>query len=279
MRTTSLTALICATAIAMGCGGGGGGSSSGGSATAPATVSGITTDTLMYSKTAHITVNGQNLPGGVTLVSSGCSNIALLPGGTTTQLVYTCQPVVSGAMTITVKASDSSTLLSINPTVPVPQVTMITTTGQMILELYPNNAPITVANFMQYVESGFYTNLIFHRVVPGFVIQGGGFNSSLQQATTLAPIVLEMPNGLSNIRGSVAMARTSVLNSATSQFFINLVDNTNLDSLSGGYAVFGTVVTGMSVVDQIALVPTQTINNLTNVPVTTIFINSMTQTQ
>ena len=220
------------------------------------------------------------MSGGITLVSSGCSNIALLSGGTTTQLAYTCQPVVSGAMTITVKSSDGSTLSTISPTVPVPQVTMNTTMGQMVLELYPNNAPITVANFMQYVASGFYSNLIFHRVVPGFVIQGGGFNSSLQQAATSAPITLEMPNGLSNIRGSVAMARTSVLNSATSQFFINLVDNsTNLDSAGGGYAVFGNVVTGMSVADQIALISTYTINGMSNVPASPIIISSMTQTQ
>ena len=278
MRIAGFVTLIIAAALAAGCSGGG--SSSGGSASTTATVSGVTTDTLMYSKTAHITVNGQNLSGGITLVSSGCSNIALLSGGTTTQLAYTCQPVVSGAMTITVKSSDGSTLSTISPTVPVPQVTMNTTMGQMVLELYPNNAPITVANFMQYVASGFYSNLIFHRVVPGFVIQGGGFNSSLQQAATSAPITLEMPNGLSNIRGSVAMARTSVLNSATSQFFINLVDNsTNLDSAGGGYAVFGNVVTGMSVADQIALISTYTINGMSNVPASPIIISSMTQTQ
>jgi peptidyl-prolyl cis-trans isomerase A (cyclophilin A) len=246
----------------------------------PASVSGVTTDTLTYSKTVHITVNGQNLLGGITLVAPGCSNIALVAGGTTSQVVYTCTPAVSGSMPITVNALGGSALSSISPTVPVPQVTMVTTMGQMVLELYPNNAPITVANFMQYVASGFYSNLIFHRVIPGFVIQGGGFTSSLQQPTTLAPITFEWPNGLSNTLGSVAMARTSALNSATSQFFINLVDNSaTFDSSTSGYAVFGAVVSGMSVVDSMAGVPTQTVGSYQNVPVTPIVINSMTQTQ
>lgn len=281
MKTVVWVTVLCAAALVAGCSGGGG------SAAAPdapaavsATVSGVTSDTLMYGKTAHITVNGQNLPGGITLVASGCSNIALVAGGTTTQVVYTCQPVVSGAMPLAVHAADGSTLSSINLTVPVPQVTVNTTMGQMVLELYPNNAPTTVANFMQYVASGFYNNLIFHRVVPGFVIQGGGYSSSLQPATTLAPITLEIPNGLSNIRGSVAMARTPVLDSATSQFFINLVDNsTSLDSAGGGYAVFGAVVTGMDVADQMAVVQALTINGFAGVPVTPIVITSMTQTQ
>ncbi|MBC7860573.1 MAG: peptidylprolyl isomerase [Burkholderiaceae bacterium] len=152
---------------------------------------------------------------------------------------------------------------------------MKTTRGDMLLELYPSNAPITVNNFLQYVNAGFYANLLFHRVEPGFVIQGGGFTTALQQAATNAPIKLEVPNGLSNLRGTVAMARTGVLDSATSQFFINLADaNAALDTAGGGYAVFGKVVSGMGTVDTIAAVPTQTA-----VPLTQVVINSMTQTQ
>lgn len=146
--------------------------------------------------------------------------------------------------------------------------------GDMLLELYPNQAPITVANFMQYVNANFYNNLIFHRVVANFVVQGGGYNAAMQAASTRAPIKLEVGKGLSNLRGTLAMARTGVLDSATSQFFINTVDNIQLDTLGGGYAVFGKVVSGLSVVDQINLLPTSS-----DIPLTPVVINSMTQTQ
>ncbi|MBC7499546.1 MAG: peptidylprolyl isomerase [Herminiimonas sp.] len=157
---------------------------------------------------------------------------------------------------------------------------MKTSLGDTVLELYPNNAPITVNNFLQYVSAGFYTNLIFHRVFPNFVIQGGGFNASLQQAVTRSAIKLEASNGLSNLRGTIAMARTSVADSATSQFFINTVDNVTLDTSGGGYAVFGKVVSGLTtVVDKIAAVPTTTVNGVGDVPVTPVVITSTTQTQ
>lgn len=280
MKTIHLMTAFCAASLTAACGGGGG------SSPAPVpppvvvatTVSSVTTDTLMYSKAARITVNGQNLSSAVSVVAPGCDGIAAVAGGTTSQLVYTCKPVVSGPITVSVQAN-GATLATITPSVPTPQVTMQTSLGQMILELNPKQAPITVANFMQYVASGFYNGLIFHRVVPGFVIQGGGFNSSLQPATTLAPIKLEVPNGLSNIRGSIAMARTTAPDSASSQFFINSVDNVSLDTSGGGYAVFGSVVAGLPVADAIAAVPTQTSGGFTNVPVTPIVITSATQTR
>lgn len=144
-----------------------------------------------------------------------------------------------------------------------PRVELDTTEGTIVLELYENQAPVTVANFLQYVKSGFYDGTIFHRVIPGFMIQGGGFTESLHQKPTRKPIENEADNGLENERGTIAMARTSVPNSATSQFFINLVNNSNLnyrdDSRAGaGYAVFGKVIKGMDVVDRIAQVPTGT---------------------
>ncbi len=163
---------------------------------------------------------------------------------------------------------------------PYPQVTMVTTKGTIIVELYPANAPATVANFLQYVTDGFYANKIFHRVINNFMIQGGGFDAQLNMAPNRPPIALEVCNGLSNTRGTIAMARTSVLNSATSQFFINVVDNTSLDTSGGGYAVFGKVVSGLDVVDLIKAVPTQTVNGFgENVPVTPITITSATKTQ
>ena len=161
-----------------------------------------------------------------------------------------------------------------------PQVTMVTTKGTIVVELYPLNAPATVSNFLQYVTDGFYKNKIFHRVISNFVVQGGGFDAQLNLAANRAPIPLEVCNGLSNTRGTIAMARTADLNSATSQFYVNVVDNTSLDTNGGGYAVFGKVVSGMDVVDLIKAVPTQTVNGFgADVPVTPITITSVTKTQ
>jgi peptidyl-prolyl cis-trans isomerase A (cyclophilin A) len=136
-----------------------------------------------------------------------------------------------------------------------------------------------VNNFLKYVGSGFYTGTIFHRVIPNFVVQAGGFTTGLAQMTpTYAPITLETNNGLSNLTGTLAMARTSDPNSATSQFYVNLVDNTSLDytsSASPGYAVFGKVTTGIAVINAIGSMPTGTSNGLTDVPTTEVVITSM----
>ncbi|MBN2361743.1 MAG: peptidyl-prolyl cis-trans isomerase [Deltaproteobacteria bacterium] len=133
-----------------------------------------------------------------------------------------------------------------------PRVQLETSQGKIVIELYPEKAPLSVENFLKYVNDGFYDGLIFHRVVPGFVVQGGGYTPDFKPRQVRAPIKLEAQNGLSNARGTVAMARTGNPNSATSQFFINLVDNTQLDTLGGGYAVFGRVVSGLEVADAIA---------------------------
>ena len=163
---------------------------------------------------------------------------------------------------------------------PFPQVTMVTTKGSFVVELYPLNAPVTVDNFLQYVKDDFYKNKIFHRVISNFVVQGGGFDAQLNLAANRPPIALEACNGLSNTRSTIAMARTDVLNSATSQFYINVVDNVTLDTSGGGYAVFGRVISGMDVVDAIRAVPTQTVSGFgTDVPVTPITILSATRTQ
>ncbi|NRR32505.1 peptidylprolyl isomerase [Oxalobacteraceae bacterium] len=182
-------------------------------------------------------------------------------------------------MAIVVKSPAGATLATISPVVPAPQVTISTSLGDMVIELYPANAPLTVNNFLKYVSSNFYTNLIFHRTVPGFVIQGGGLDAALKESATNPAIKLEMPNGLSNLRGTIAMARTEVLDSATSQFFINTVDNTRLDTAGGGYAVFGKVVTGLRSVDAIVAVPTKSVGDYDNVPVTPVTILSATQTR
>ena len=141
-----------------------------------------------------------------------------------------------------------------------PQVDLKTNHGTIRLELYPAKAPKTVENFLQYVKSGHYDGTIFHRVINNFMIQGGGMKTDMTQKPTRAPIPLESRNGLVNVRGSVAMARTSDPNSASAQFFINVKDNDFLDAANArdghGYAVFGKVVSGMDVVDKIKAVPT-----------------------
>jgi cyclophilin family peptidyl-prolyl cis-trans isomerase len=157
------------------------------------------------------------------------------------------------------------------PTTPTPVTLTVThkvrlTTNQGVIELGldRNHAPITVDNFLKYVNAGFYTNTLFHRVIRDFVIQGGGFTRNtagvvVEKTPTYAPIALESRNGLSNVRGTIAMARTSVPDSATSQFYINTVDNKALDypgTDGNGYAVFGTVLTGLDVVDKIRAVNT-----------------------
>jgi peptidyl-prolyl cis-trans isomerase A (cyclophilin A) len=160
-----------------------------------------------------------------------------------------------------------------------PVVQMETTLGTVKIELYPAKAPLSVKNFLDYVNSGFYNGTIFHRVMPGFMIQGGGFTADRKQKETRAPIKNEADNGLTNDRGTIAMARTASPDSATSQFFINVVDNAGLNRPKPdghGYAVFGKVVAGMEVVDKIVATPTQRLNMLfANLPVTPVTITSM----
>ena len=157
-----------------------------------------------------------------------------------------------------------------------PVVVLDTSLGAITLELYPDKAPITVENFLKYVDEGFYDNLIFHRVMPGFMVQGGGMTDQMVEKSEgkHQPIKNESSNGLSNDRGTVAMARTANPNSATCQFFINHVDNPNLDTYGGGYTVFGKVIDGIDVVDKIAKVPTTTRGPHENVPLKPVYIKS-----
>lgn len=178
------------------------------------------------------------------------------------------------------KAGTGAAALAAGPT-----VCMQTSKGEMVVELFPTQAPVTAANFLRYVDEGFYAGTLFHRVIPGFVIQGGGFTSGLKyRMPTHDPIVLESNNGLKNLTYTLSMARTGIPNSATSQFFVNLVDNHGLDYNAtvkdpNGYAVFGRVIHGTSVVEQIATVPTTAVlipnvTTLYNVPITEVVIRS-----
>ena len=163
-----------------------------------------------------------------------------------------------------------------------PRVQFETTLGTIVFELDETAAPITSANFLAYVDSGFFDGsdglgpTIVHRIVPGFVIQGGGLTEDLDTKATMPAIVNESGNGLSNVRGAISMARTTDPNSATSQFFVNLVDNPSLDE-GDGYAVFGGVVEGMDVVDAIAEVETETVGQYEGVPLVPIVVMSATR--
>ncbi len=177
-------------------------------------------------------------------------------------------------MSIPIKSALVTALLAFAATAaPAQTVRLSTTEGEIRIELDAEKAPKSVANFLQYVKSGHYNGTIFHRVIENFMVQGGGYDAKMNQKPTKPPIPLESRNGLNNVRGTVAMARTGDPNSATSQFFVNVVDNAFLDAANArdgnGYAVFGRVIEGMDVVDKIRITPTAA----QDVPVKPITIN------
>ncbi len=182
-----------------------------------------------------------------------------------------------GALVMAMAVADDAAAAS------APQVLMKTSMGEVVIELYPDKAPKTVDNFLQYVRDGHYAGTVFHRVINGFMIQGGGFAKSMYEGKiapkeTRGPIELESKNGLRNDTGWIAMARTSVPNSATSQFFINVVNNDMLNHPQPdghGYAVFGKVIRGMEVVQAIRAVKTRSMGPMADVPVEPVVIESV----
>lgn len=162
-----------------------------------------------------------------------------------------------------------------------PVVVISTTAGEITLELFKDRAPVSVQNFLEYAADGFFAGTIFHRVIPNFMIQGGGFEPGMIEKGTRPPILNEATNGLSNVRGTVGMARTRALRSATSQFYINVADNRSKLDHRGygpdefGYAVFGRVLSGMDVVDSIAAVPTRTVGPHADVPAQDVVIKAV----
>ncbi len=181
---------------------------------------------------------------------------------------FLCALILFGMTTITVAQSKEDTT----------KVEMTTTMGKFTVLLFEKESPISTKNFLAYVDSGFYGGLIFHRVIPDFMIQGGGFLKNMtKRQTILPPIKNESENGRKNNRGTLAMARTPDPHSATSQFFVNLVDNPRLDfsSRGWGYAVFGKVIEGLDIIDKIGVVGTQTVGQFENVPVQPVIIISV----
>lgn len=163
-----------------------------------------------------------------------------------------------------------------------PMVLLETSSGDILIELYADKAPATVANFLQYVDDGFYKNTVFHRVIKDFMIQGGGYSVRMEEKPTRAPIANEATNGLKNLRGTVAMARTAEPHSAAAQFFINTVDNEDLDHTEPteegfGYCVFGEVVEGIEVVDKIQKLKTKPQGIHTDAPVDMVVITGLSR--
>ncbi len=275
-RTRSLLPMFCCAALLAACGG-----SSVESVVPIVTAATASTDGAngvgSYGKKLLITVSGSSLDKGITLGSSGCSNMTLLTAApyesNATTAYYECKVSSAGTVNVLVLRNSSGITLSTVPvSVPQPQVTITVgngtaSLGSFVITLSPAQAPITVANFLNYVETRFYEGVVFHRLSPNFVLQGGGYASGLDPDSTTTPtlkpanaaITLEDFRGLSNLQWTVAMARTGVADSATSQFFINLVDNTFLDGnlFNGtrGYAVFGNVSAGTDVITALTAQP------------------------
>ena len=256
-------------------------SACGGSTGFPPTITGVKPQSLMYGKSATIYLGGKDLRTSLVVDTNGaCTNPSFASNSTTDTLVLNCTVQVAGDFVLNVKSDTGEVVYSGTLTVPKPQVGLVTALGNIIVELDPAAAPITVKNFLSYANSGYYRSTLFHRVISGFMIQGGGYTTGLvKKAGQLAPIVLESKNGLSNLRGTIAMARTNDPNSATSEFFINHVDNLFLDysATSPGYAVFGKVVQGMDVVDAIAAKATGVFNGYADVPLEDITITAALQ--
>jgi peptidyl-prolyl cis-trans isomerase A (cyclophilin A) len=247
LALTACAVGLCALLAA--CGGGGGGATE----NRVASVTAVTADTLpSYDAVTTFSVAGANLDLGVTASATGCTGPAVVAGGTATAIKVTCTPSRDGEITLSLSTTTGTLLKSTSFNVPKPQVRMTTSAGNVLIELEPAKAPITVKNFLAYVQEGFYVNTVFHRIISTFMAQGGGFNfgtTYTAKPATRPAIVLEKTTatGLSNTAKTIAMARTSAPDSATSQFFINLVDNAFLNAQGSadgnGYAVFGTVVT------------------------------------
>ena len=256
-------------------------SSCGGGSDFLPTITGVKPQTLQYGKLATIYLGGKDLRSNLVVETNGaCTNPSFAANSTTEVLILNCNLKVTGDLTLIVKTDAGVVINTTTLTVPLPQVSIVTSAGSIVLELDPIAAPITVNNFLNYANSGFYRNTLFHRVISGFMIQGGGYTTGMVKKEGLKePIVLESNNGLTNIRGTVAMARTSAPNSAASEFFINHVDNLflNYNSTNPGYAVFGKVIQGMDVVDAIASKPTTASNGFSDVPLEDITMTSALQ--
>ncbi len=282
IRRRPIRALFLAGTLALtlaACGGGGNGPS----------ISSINASGLAYSRTATITANGSGLNDPtlfMTVEGLPCDNVTRSSGASDSQVQFSCLIRGVGEMSPRIRMSDGKELGRIALNVPLPRVSFAIrregTTANVLIEIDPRLAPRTAANFMTYVELGFYRDTLIHRVLPGQIAQGGGFTSGpTPKAPLLPPIPLESNNGVKNLRGTIAMARTALPDSAQAQYYFNIKDNPEFDRISDeqpGYAVFGTVVEGQDVLDAIGQVVTAAASPaLPNLPVNNIVVTSVLQ--
>ena len=257
----------------------------GGSSSAPdLAVSDIAVNQLKYGQPSQFTLTGNFSDNEINVSTKNCKGLALVAGGTTTSKSVTCtiSAAGTGVVILEAKLADGTVLKSVSFDVPNPQVSLVTNLGSMVVELNPTATPLSTDNFLQYVNSKFYDNTIIHRIVTTgiFVAQGGWLSPTpAVQPGQKAAIALEVNKGLSNLKGTIAMARSAELNSATSQFYFNLADNVALDTAGGGYAVFGKVVAGAEVLDAMANVKTITAFGLADFPASNVIVLSATQTK
>lgn len=262
-------------------------SACGGGSSGSVQVTTLSAGSLNYSRVGVVTVNGSGLddPNLQMTVEGPCGAVVRAPNPTDSQTQFGCQLLGVGAFVATVRKGNGDEIGRVKYDVLNPQVVMSVTqgsrTGTMTIELDPRAAPITALNFMRYVGAGFYNTTVIHRVVAGTLAQGGGYTTGpVNKDPTYGPIVLEN-TGLSNLRGTIAMARSSLPDSATSQFYLNIKDNLDFDRVDDtrpGYAVFGHVIEGLDVLDEIGKVNTTFLNAaLQNYPVPEVVVNSITQ--
>jgi len=248
----------------------------------PPRVTDIQAKNLFYKVQTTFTFLGDGLVFGLRANIPHCSQQVLAAASINEQAIA-CTLTAVGDIKVDALNEAGDVLFSKTFSVPPPTVVLTTSSGVIVAALDPAAAPNTVDNFLVYVQSGSYINSLFHRVIPNFVIQGGGFTSGLVPLAGLrSPIAIESKNGLQNLRGSLAMARTSDPNSATSQFYFNLVDNPSLNyvsDLSPGYTVFGKIIQGLDVMDAIGTVPTTTVNGQADVPVSEVAVLKAVRTQ
>jgi cyclophilin family peptidyl-prolyl cis-trans isomerase len=276
-------------ALPLGLLGCGGGNDNGG-----VLVSQMTATAVQFNRNMSISVAGTGLDKGVKVaVDAGCGEVTESPGGSALSRSFTCKVNALGPKTIRAFTADNLEVARLQVSVPEPEVTMIlqgldASTSIFTVKLDPTQAPVTVTNFLDYVNAGFYRLTIFHRVVKDFVVQAGGYTAGstgpVIKNPTAAAIVLESKGSLRNVKGTIAMARTALPDSATSQFYINTVDNPSLDyknEAEPGYAVFGSVISGMDVIDRLNAVPVRVdlLSGLTHLPVTNVTILAASQTK
>jgi peptidyl-prolyl cis-trans isomerase A (cyclophilin A) len=259
-------------------------SACGGSSEFAPKVTGVKVQSAQYGKTATIYIGGKDLRSSLYIDTSGaCTNPTFASNSNTDTLVLNCVVSKVGDFAMVVQTAEGVSIYSTTLSIPLPQVVLITGKGSITVELDPTLAPLSTNNFLIYVSKGFYRSTLFHRVIPKFVVQGGGYTTGMVKKTDQsAPIALESNKGLSNLRGSLAMARTNLPNSATSEFYINLADNPSLDyknAANPGYAVFGKVVEGLDVVNAIAAEPTGVVGGFSDVPLSEIALSFALQTK